>query len=228
MARPERICGMHFFNPPALMKLVEVVAGRVERRAGARGDDRGRRADGSHARSLRRLSRLHRQPLQPPVRARVAADARRGRRRRTSRSTAIMREDGGYRMGPFELMDLIGIDVNLEVARSFYRQRPEPRWEPHPIQERMVAAGRLGRKTERGFYEYGDARPARRPEPEVDRAAAAARAGPGGRAARQRGLLRRRRGRRRTAGRRLGDAARPQPSARTVRVGLRARSREGV
>jgi 3-hydroxybutyryl-CoA dehydrogenase len=60
----------------------------------------------------------------------------------------------GYRMGPFELMDLIGIDVNLEVARSFFRQRAEPRWEPHPLQEKMVAAGRLGRKSGAGFYQY--------------------------------------------------------------------------
>ena len=67
-----------------------------------------------------------------------------------------MREDGGYPMGPFELMDLIGIDVNLEVARSFYRQRHEPRWRPHPIQERMVAEGRLGRKSGRGFYDYAE------------------------------------------------------------------------
>jgi 3-hydroxybutyryl-CoA dehydrogenase len=67
---------------------------------------------------------------------------------------AAMRDRGGYRMGPFELMDLIGVDVNLEVARSFYRQRAEPRWEPHPIQEEMVAAGRLGRKAGHGFYEY--------------------------------------------------------------------------
>jgi 3-hydroxybutyryl-CoA dehydrogenase len=76
---------------------------------------------------------------------------------------AAMRERGGYRMGPFELMDLIGVDVNLEVARSFYGQRAEPRWEPHPIQEEMVEAGRLGRKTGAGFYEY---RAGRRIEPE--------------------------------------------------------------
>jgi 3-hydroxybutyryl-CoA dehydrogenase len=81
----------------------------------------------------------------------------------------VIREDGGYRMGPFELMDLIGIDVNLEVARSFYRQRPEPRWRPHPIQERMVTEGRLGRKAGRGFYEYGEAdRDAPREGGEID------------------------------------------------------------
>jgi 3-hydroxybutyryl-CoA dehydrogenase len=58
-------------------------------------------------------------------------------------------------MGPFELIDLIGLDVNLSVARSFHRQGGEPvRWRPSPIQERMVAEGRLGRKTGEGFYEY--------------------------------------------------------------------------
>jgi 3-hydroxybutyryl-CoA dehydrogenase len=80
----------------------------------------------------------------------------------------IAREDGGYRMGPFELMDLIGIDVNLNVARSFFHQRPEARWEPHPIQERMVAEGRLGRKTGAGFYDYENGNRVESPEAEVD------------------------------------------------------------
>ncbi len=167
MARPERLCGMHFFNPPALMKLVEVVAG----------ESSGEPALAATTEVAERMGRT-------PVRC---ADAPGFIVNRCNRPFAleslrmlgegvasheqidrIVREDGGYRMGPFELMDLIGIDVNLEVARSFYRQRPEPRWEPHPIQERMVASGRLGRKTEAGFYEYGDAPPAQRPEPEVD------------------------------------------------------------
>ena len=59
-------------------------------------------------------------------------------------------------MGPFELMDLVGVDVNFEVAKSFWEQGShEPRWQPHPIQERMVAEGRLGRKAGRGYYDYG-------------------------------------------------------------------------
>ena len=62
-------------------------------------------------------------------------------------------------MGPFELMDLVGVDVNFEVAKSFWEQSfHEPRWQPHPIQSRMVAAGRLGRKAGRGYYDYGAAR----------------------------------------------------------------------
>ena len=63
----------------------------------------------------------------------------------------------GYPMGPFELMDLIGIDVNLAAARGIYQAfRYEPRFRPSPIQERLVEAGRLGRKTREGFYWYGD------------------------------------------------------------------------
>jgi 3-hydroxybutyryl-CoA dehydrogenase len=69
----------------------------------------------------------------------------------------ICRLGGGFRMGPFELMDLVGIDVGFEVATSFAELSfGEPRWRPSPIQARMVAAGRLGRKSGRGYYEYGD------------------------------------------------------------------------
>ena len=78
----------------------------------------------------------------------------------------ICRLGGGFRMGPFELMDLVGIDVGFEVAKSFDELSfGEPRWRPNPIQARMVAAGRLGRKTGRGYYEYAEdgALPAGRP-----------------------------------------------------------------
>jgi 3-hydroxybutyryl-CoA dehydrogenase len=67
----------------------------------------------------------------------------------------IVRIGGGFRMGPFELMDLVGVDVNFEVAKSFWEQSfHEPRWQPHPIQARTVAAGRHGRKSGRGYYDY--------------------------------------------------------------------------
>ena len=148
---PERICGMHFFNPPALMKLVEVVAGEATGEPALARDDRGRRAHGPRAGPLHRRARLHRQPLQPAVRARVAADDRARASPTAEQIDRIVREDGGYRMGPFELMDLIGIDVNLSVARSFFEQRPEPRWEPHPIQERMVACGPARPQDRRGL-----------------------------------------------------------------------------
>ena len=71
---------------------------------------------------------------------------------------------GGFKMGPFELMDLVGVDVGFEISRSFYDQSfGEPRWRPSMIAARTVAAGHHGRKSGRGYYEYpesGDYRPA--------------------------------------------------------------------
>jgi 3-hydroxyacyl-CoA dehydrogenase len=81
----------------------------------------------------------------------------------------ICRMAGGFRMGPFELMDLVGVDTGLDVSRSFYEQSfGEPRWRPSPIQQRMVASGRLGRKTGRGFYLYEDETPHRPRDPDVE------------------------------------------------------------
>jgi 3-hydroxybutyryl-CoA dehydrogenase len=60
-------------------------------------------------------------------------------------------------MGPFELIDLIGLDVNLTIARSFFAQGGQPeRWRPNPIQERLVEEGKLGRKSGQGYYAYGE------------------------------------------------------------------------
>jgi 3-hydroxybutyryl-CoA dehydrogenase len=74
---------------------------------------------------------------------------------------------GGFRMGPFELMDLVGVDVGYAVAKSFTELSfGEPRWKPSPIQARMVDAGRLGRKTGRGYYDYTGEGPYRTKDPE--------------------------------------------------------------
>ena len=68
-----------------------------------------------------------------------------------------MRLGGGFRMGPFELMDLVGIDVGFDVSQSFHELSfGEPRWRPSPLSARMVAAGRTGRKSGRGCYDYRD------------------------------------------------------------------------
>ena len=80
----------------------------------------------------------------------------------------IVRMGGGFRMGPFELMDLVGIDVGFEVSKSFWEQSfHEPRWRPSLIQARMVQAGRFGRKAGRGYYDYaaGPRHRAEDPEP---------------------------------------------------------------
>jgi len=165
---PERVVGMHFFNPPALMRLVEIVAG----------DESG---DGPLATATEVAERMGRTPIH--ARDSIGFVANRCARpftlealRMAGEGVAgpveidrICRLGGGFRMGPFELMDLIGIDVNFGVARSFHEQSfGEPRWRPHPIQTRMAAAGRLGRKTGRGFYRYENDRPHRDRDPDVD------------------------------------------------------------
>jgi 3-hydroxybutyryl-CoA dehydrogenase len=160
--RPERVAGMHFFNPPALMRLVEVVAGNdtapeatalITRVAEAMGRTPIQAADGIGFVANRCARPFSLEALRI-FSAGIAEPDQIDR---------IVRIGGGYRMGPFELTDLVGIDVNLEVAKSFWEQSfHEPRWQPHPIQARMVAGGRLGRKSGRGYYDYslGEHRPA--------------------------------------------------------------------
>jgi 3-hydroxybutyryl-CoA dehydrogenase len=163
---PERVVGMHFFNPPALMKLVEIVAtersseavleatAEVGRRMG-RTPIRAKDSPGFIANRLARPFSLESLRML----AEGVADA--------PTIDRVCRLGGGFRMGPFELIDLIGLDVNLSVARSFYSQGGKPeRWRPSEIQERLVGEGRLGRKSGRGFYEYGDS-PHRPPDPAI-------------------------------------------------------------
>jgi len=157
-AVPERrrVVGMHFFNPPALMKLVEVVA----------------TADSAPA-ALDATTEVGLRMGRTPIRAKDSPGfiANRLARPFTLESLRMLgdgvadaatidrvcRRGGGFRMGPFELIDLIGLDVNLSVARSFYAQGGEPaRWRPSPIQEALVDEGRLGRKSGQGFYDYSD------------------------------------------------------------------------
>jgi 3-hydroxybutyryl-CoA dehydrogenase len=168
IAHPERVVGMHYFNPPPLMKLLEVVAGlesspeavAVARAAGeAQGKHVIEAADGIGF-IVNRCNRPFGLEALKLMSERVAPfDA----------IDRICRMSGGFRMGPFELMDLVGVDVGLEISRSFYEQAfGEPRWRPSPISVRTVAAGRHGRKAGRGYYDYpegGEYRPAD-PEPQ--------------------------------------------------------------
>ncbi|HEU5143043.1 MAG TPA: 3-hydroxyacyl-CoA dehydrogenase NAD-binding domain-containing protein [Solirubrobacterales bacterium] len=157
-AHPEAIIGMHFFNPPVRMKLVEVVA-----------------TTASSPLALEAATGVARQMDRTPIQAKdspgfIANRLARPFSLESLRMLAdgvadaatidrVVRIGGGFRMGPFELLDLIGLDVNLEVARSFYEQGGKPeRWRPSPIQEEMVAAGRLGRKVGKGFYDYASGR----------------------------------------------------------------------
>jgi 3-hydroxybutyryl-CoA dehydrogenase len=152
---PERVVGMHFFNPPALMNLVEVVAAERSSEAAlatatevaegmGRTPIRAKDSPGFVANRLARPFSLESLRMLADGVGDVATIDR------------IVRLGGGFRMGPFELLDMIGLDVNLEIARSFFRQGGEPeRWRPSPIQERLVAEGRLGRKSGHGYYDYG-------------------------------------------------------------------------
>ncbi len=153
---PGRVAGMHFFNPPAVLKLVEVVRGMETSRA-----------------AIDALFKLAQLLGKVPVETgdtpgfivnRVArpfyGEALRLLGEKAADHQAIDRvlEAGaGFRMGPFRLMDLIGIDINATAMRSMYEQTfGEPRYRPHWIQMQMMQAGRLGRKSGRGFYDYGE------------------------------------------------------------------------
>jgi 3-hydroxybutyryl-CoA dehydrogenase len=164
--RPENVVGMHFFNPPPLMRLLEVIradqtgerALAVARAAGeAMGKEVILAADGPGF-LVNRCGRPFTGEALRLLQERVASHEQIDR---------ICRMGGGFKMGPFELMDLVGVDVGYAVAKSFTELSfGEPRWRPSPIQARMVAAGRLGRKTGRGYYDYTGEGPYRPEDPE--------------------------------------------------------------
>jgi 3-hydroxybutyryl-CoA dehydrogenase len=150
----ERVVGMHFFNPVPLMRLVEVIAGlnsSPEALATARavGAAMGRDvidANDGPGFVVNRVSRPFLLEAQQLITEGVADAATIDR---------AVRLGGGFRMGPLELSDLVGIDVGYDIARSFYELgHGEPRWRPSGIPAQLIAAGRLGRKSGHGYYEY--------------------------------------------------------------------------
>lgn len=154
LAAPERVVGMHFFNPVPLMPLVEVIAGRQ-----SAPDAVQRTADIARAWGK---TVVNAQDTPGFIVNRVARGYYLESLRMFGEGIAgvdeidqTLKKLGGFRMGPFELMDLIGIDVNWSVSNSVWEQMGRPaRLEPHPVQARLVQAGRLGRKSKRGFYSY--------------------------------------------------------------------------
>jgi 3-hydroxybutyryl-CoA dehydrogenase len=162
---PSRVAGYHFFNPVPLMKVVEVIDGL--RTDPAAGDA---------------LMDLARRMGHTPVRAKdmpgfIVNHAGRGMNTEGLRIAdegvasfvdvdRIMREQAGFRLGPFELLDLTALDVSHPVMESIYHQfYEEPRFKPSSITATRLAGGLIGRKTDEGFYRYVDGKQQVPPEP---------------------------------------------------------------
>lgn len=167
---PGRVAGYHFFNPVPLMKVVEVIAGLK-----------------TEAATCSALAGYARQMGHTPVRAQdtpgfIVNHAGRGYGTEALRIVGegiadfatidrILKDQAGFKLGPFELMDLTGLDVSHPVMESVYRQYyDEPRYRPSVITAQRLAGGLLGRKTGEGFYRYQDGvaqMPAEPPTPQV-------------------------------------------------------------
>jgi 3-hydroxybutyryl-CoA dehydrogenase len=159
LAQPGRLVGMHFFNPVPLMKLVEVVSGLQTDAAVAETIFELARAWGKvpvHARStpgfiVNRIARPYYAEALALLLERAA----------TPQVLDACLKAAGFRMGPCELMDLIGHDTNFAVTRSVYDANfQDKRYQPSLVQREMVDGGLLGRKSGRGFYRYPDGMPA--------------------------------------------------------------------
>lgn len=153
LKHPHRFAGLHFFNPAPLMKLVEIVRAASTSDATVeivKGFTRqvGKEfvlAQDSPGFIVNRVARhFYLESLK--IVEEKAADFK---------TIDALLKSSGFRMGPFELMDLIGLDVNLSVTQSIYDSfHQEARFRPNRIQQQKVEAGHLGRKSGRGFYEY--------------------------------------------------------------------------
>lgn len=153
--RKKKFLGLHFFNPATIMKLVEVINGLETDRSTSEFlinwfNERKKVACACSDSPGFIVNRIARNFYGEALRAVETYDVN-----KCKEVDTVMKEVGGFKMGPFELMDMIGIDINLSVTESVYHLFfQEARFKPHRLQRDMVAAGRLGRKTEKGFYQY--------------------------------------------------------------------------
>ncbi len=156
LARPAQFAGMHFFNPAPIMALVEVISGLetsvktadIVFETSAAWGKAPVRAKSTPGFIVNRCARGFYSEAQR-ILWEGGADI--------PTIDAVLKEAGGFRMGPFELMDLIGADVNLAVSHSVWNAYfRDPRYTPSLLQTEQVAAGRLGRKSGRGWYDYAE------------------------------------------------------------------------
>jgi 3-hydroxybutyryl-CoA dehydrogenase len=153
--RKKRFVGLHFFNPATIMKLVEVIKPKDADEQLCHDlyqwfdskDKKPALCKDSPGFIVNRVARnFYGEPL------RIVENDNESKMKEVDH---ILREIGGFKMGPFELMDLIGIDVNYSVTCSVWEAyQQEPRFAPHALQKQMVEEKRLGRKVKRGFYKY--------------------------------------------------------------------------
>ncbi|MDA0999595.1 MAG: 3-hydroxyacyl-CoA dehydrogenase NAD-binding domain-containing protein, partial [bacterium] len=155
-ARPDKVVGMHFFNPPVVMKLVEIMPGLA-----------------TSQETLEAVQALARKLGKEPVNARFDSPA--GIASRTLAALLneavevlaqglasaedidkAMKLGAGLPMGPLELIDLIGVDIHLAKTETLYRELGDQRYRPNFLLKKMVRAGHLGRKSGKGFFTYGE------------------------------------------------------------------------
>jgi 3-hydroxybutyryl-CoA dehydrogenase len=151
--KPERVCGIHFFNPAPVMPLVEVV--RAEKTASATIAGARTFAEGCGKTVVDVIDRagfIVNALLFPYLNNAVKAlDAGLATR---DDIDAAMKGGCNFPMGPLELLDLVGLDTSLSILEALHAEYQDPNYVPAPMLEQMVSEGRLGRKTGQGFYDY--------------------------------------------------------------------------
>ena len=155
--RPDRFAGLHFFNPVPVMRLVEVVrtiatSPETEQTVLEFARSLGKEPIRAHDNSGFVVNRLLVPYLLDAVRA---LEEGVGSREDIDRGMEL---GCGHPMGPLKLLDFVGLDTTYSIAEIMFKEYREKRFAPPPLLKRMVLAGRLGRKSGRGFYEYGEAK----------------------------------------------------------------------